>query len=57
MGKHTQYEIVEAIGGCWIVLCNGFQWGKGPLDLSGCSSQTWATKAEAQAAIDNAHKA
>jgi len=44
-------EVVEAVGGEWIVLCNGFQWGKGPLDMSGCSSETWPTKAEALLAI------
>ena len=45
------WEIVEAVSGRWIVLLNGFQWGDGPYDKSGCSSQTWATRKDALEAI------
>ena len=45
------FEIVETVDGEYMVLCRGIQWGKGPRDLSGCSSETWPTKQAAYAAI------
>jgi hypothetical protein len=52
-GEHMkQYEIIETVDGEYAVLVDGIQWGKGPRDLSGCSSQTWPTREEAQKAIE-----
>lgn len=45
-------EIIETVDGKWIVLVNGFQWGKGPYDASGCSAEQWETKREAQEAFN-----
>ena len=45
------FEIVETVDGNYMVLCQGIQWGKGPRDLSGCSSETWPTKQAAYEAI------
>ena len=44
-------EITEEVGGRWMVLVNGFQWGKGPIDSSGCYSQTWDTASDAARAF------
>lgn len=40
-------EVVKTIDKQWMILVNGFQWGLGPYDKSGCSRQTWRTKREA----------
>lgn len=48
----SYYELVETVDGEWMVLVDGVQWGAGPRDPSGSSSQTWATEAEARAAIE-----
>lgn len=48
----ASYEVVKAVGGRWMVLVDGVQWGKGPRDASGASSETWKTKREATAAIE-----
>lgn len=50
-GMTPLFQVVPAVDGTWIVLCRGFQWGAGPYDKSGCSSQTWPTKAAAIEAI------
>ena len=47
-------EIISTVDGRWIILVNGFQWGKGPCDISGCSSDSWPTKNEAARAYRNA---
>ena len=49
----SRYELVETVDREWMVLVGGVQWGKGPHDLSGCSSQTWPTREEAKQAIEN----
>ena len=49
--KVSEYEIVEAVDGGYIVLRHGFQIGHGPYDASGCSSQTFPTKQAANAYI------
>lgn len=48
--KTWNMEIVETVDGRWMILVNGFQWGHGPYDRSGCSSETWPTRAEAACA-------
>jgi hypothetical protein len=49
--KRKPYEIVETVDGEYMVLIDGVQWGKGPRDKSGASSQTWPTRLEAIKAI------
>ena len=44
------YEIVEAYGGGWIVLCNGYQIG-GNVDRSGAGDAVYSTRIEAAEAI------
>lgn len=41
------FAIEETVDGRFLVLCEGIQWGKGPRDASGCSSQTWDTYGDA----------
>lgn len=53
---NIRMEIVEAVDGSYIVLVDGFQWGKGPYDRSGCSSETWPTMHEAQLAFNDRTK-
>lgn len=48
-------EIVEALGGGWMVLVNGFQWGRGEPDPSGAYDDVFPTKAAATAAYLEAH--
>jgi hypothetical protein len=45
--SEINFEIVETVDGRWMVLVGGVQWGTGPRDKSGASSQTWATRSEA----------
>lgn len=47
----SRYEIVETVDGKFIVLVDGLQWGRGPRDRSGASSQTWKTQNDAKHAI------
>jgi hypothetical protein len=47
----ANFETQETVDGEWLVTCNGIQWGEGPYDISGCSSQTWKTEREALDAI------
>lgn len=44
-------EVVEAVGGRWIILINGFQWGTpdAKIDASGAYDTTFATREEAEA--------
>ena len=51
----AHYEIVQTIDGTWMILVQGFQWGVGPYDRSGCSSQTWPTYTDAYQAAQEAH--
>jgi hypothetical protein len=46
------YAIEETVDSEFMVLIDGIQWGKGPRDLSGASSQTWPTKQAARDAIE-----
>lgn len=46
--ESPRYE--TTIDGRWIVTVGGLQWGKGPRDPSGASSETFTSKAEAIAA-------
>lgn len=46
-------EIVECLGGRFMVLVNGFQWG-GTVDRSGAGDATFATAREARQAYFNA---
>jgi len=48
-------EVVETIGGRWMVLVNGFQWG-GTIDRSGAGSATWKTANEAKRAWREKHE-
>jgi hypothetical protein len=50
------HRIESTVDGRWMVLVRGFQWGAEPLDASGCSSQTWATRAEASKAFESANE-
>jgi hypothetical protein len=47
------FEIVETADTPerYMVLYQGYQWGKAPYDFSGCSEQTWSNKQEAEKAI------
>lgn len=49
-----QFEIKETIDGRFMVTFDGLQWGKGPRDESGSSSQTWDTEQAAFEAVRNA---
>jgi hypothetical protein len=40
-------SVKETVDGRWMILSNGIQWGEGPHDASGCSSQTWETREDA----------
>lgn len=40
-------SVKETVDGRWMILSNGIQWGEGPRDASGCSSQTWETQEDA----------
>lgn len=50
------YEVTETSDGRWMVCFDGIQWGEGPRDQSGCSSQTFATREEAVAAAEEGNK-
>lgn len=45
------FSIEEVAGGGWMILKDGLQWGQGPRDSSGASSQVWPTKAAAISAL------
>jgi hypothetical protein len=45
------FAIHEALGGGWIVTRHGIQWGAPPCDRSGCSAETFPSKAAAVAAV------
>ena len=53
MRQSKRYEVRETIDGEWMITFDGIQWGKGPRDLSGCSSQTWPTRQEAINAVES----
>lgn len=44
-------SVEETVDGRWMILSSGIQWGEGPHDASGCSSQTWETREDALRAI------
>lgn len=51
----SEIEIAEVLGGGWMVLVAGVQWGPDPSQFDhqlGCSKETWPTREEAEAAID-----
>jgi hypothetical protein len=47
-----RYSIEQTVDGDYMILVDGVQWGQGPRDMSGASSQTWPTEKEAWLAID-----
>lgn len=55
-GLPQDVEVVEALGGGWMVLVRGFQWGTGefPPDASGAYADTWNTRNEAITAYRDA---
>lgn len=40
-------SVKETVDGRWMILSRVIQWGEGPHDVSGCSSQTWETREDA----------
>lgn len=46
------YTLEKTVDGDWMVLIDGVQWGRGPRDKSGASSQTWPTRREAREAVE-----
>ena len=47
--KRANVEFVECVDGSWMVTVDGIQWGRGPRDASGASSETFPTEAAARA--------